>query len=194
MTLLIVGDSNTFGYRPGGGRYLPGDRWTDQVKQALPAEKVRVEGQNGRVFFGRLCGLQGLADGSSVLRRTYAALQPETVLVQLGTNDLLSGVGVTVLADAMAAFLAPLAEQTRVIVLLPHAVDPLAGDLAFGPPWMVHACRALAEQLRAREDLARVRWVEVSDAGIDPFDGLHLSLDGHRETARKVLEAMDVQG
>ncbi|MFM9414068.1 GDSL-type esterase/lipase family protein [Peptococcus simiae] len=188
MSILIIGDSNTFGYQPGGGRYLAADRWPDLLRRALAPRQVRIEGQNGRFFSGALCGAGGLADGQGVLRRHLALDMPGTLILQLGTNDLLAGLGVAVLADALYQTLAPLAETCQVIGILPRALDPLEGDLAFGPAWMVQACRALARDLQSRPLPAGMTWLEGEDAWIDPFDGIHLSAGGHHQLAARVLE------
>lgn len=87
--ILCFGDSNTFGYIPGGvGRYGENIRWTGRLQKKLLSEAVIIEeGLCGRttVFQDELRqGRRGI-ELLPVLLESHAPL--DLVIVMLGTND-----------------------------------------------------------------------------------------------------------
>ena len=88
--ILCFGDSNTYGYIPGGkGRYGWNVRWTSILADRLYAEEIRVteEGLCGRttVFEDEL---REDRKGSDLLPALLESHKPlDTVILMLGTND-----------------------------------------------------------------------------------------------------------
>ncbi len=88
--ILFYGDSNTWGYRPGGGRLPANRRYTTMVtRQAMDVIPL-VDGLNGRcsawdsaVFPAELLGGATLSDS---LKRAGA---PDGLVIMLGTNDVM---------------------------------------------------------------------------------------------------------
>ena len=80
MTILCIGDSNTYGYDPRsfpGSRYPADVRWTER----LPGVTVLNGGVNGM----RIPGADAV--DLAVIRQK----KPDLITVMLGTNDLLEG-------------------------------------------------------------------------------------------------------
>lgn len=87
--ILCFGDSNTYGYIPGGtGRYSEDIRWTGRLQKRLSSEAIIIEeGLCGRttVFQDELrIGRRGV-ELLPVLLESHAPL--DLVTVMLGTND-----------------------------------------------------------------------------------------------------------
>ncbi|MCR5099633.1 MAG: hypothetical protein K6B14_11910 [Lachnospiraceae bacterium] len=85
--LLLLGDSNTYGYDPRdmfGGRYPASVRWTSALRKELAGEyEITDEGQNGRK-------LPRFPYEADVVGRMIAFLEEgDAFVVMLGTNDLL---------------------------------------------------------------------------------------------------------
>lgn len=87
--VLCYGDSNTYGYMPGGfGRYGFAARWTGQLQKLLgPDWQVIEEGLCGRTTVfdepGKCCRA-----GSDYLRPCLASHRPiDVIVIMLGTND-----------------------------------------------------------------------------------------------------------
>ncbi|MDR3337276.1 MAG: SGNH/GDSL hydrolase family protein [Treponema sp.] len=97
-TILIYGDSNTWGYIPGdsGKRYDHKTRWTMALKKLLnegcppedPAYWIEEEGQNGRTTC-REDPVEGDKNGYRQLPPILESHKPlDIVIIALGTNDL----------------------------------------------------------------------------------------------------------
>ena len=87
--ILCFGDSNTYGYIPGGaGRYGENIRWTGRLQDKMSTEAIIIEeGLCGRttVFQDELrIGRKGI-ELLPVLLESHAPL--DVVVVMLGTND-----------------------------------------------------------------------------------------------------------
>ena len=88
--ILCFGDSNTYGYIPGGyGRYEYGVRWT-----SILAEKLRND--DCRILEEGLCGRTTVFEDKSRYNRCGTSMLPaiiethnpiDVVVVMLGTND-----------------------------------------------------------------------------------------------------------
>lgn len=87
--LLCFGDSNTWGYIPGGfGRFEENIRWTGRLNQALQSDGWTVieEGLCGRTtIFEDLH--RSNRNGSKILPDLLEKYQPDAVFIMLGTND-----------------------------------------------------------------------------------------------------------
>ncbi len=88
--VLFYGDSNTWGYRPGGGRLPANRRYTTMVtRQALNVYPL-VDGLNGRCSAWR-SGVfpQELLGGASLAASVEASLPLDGLVIMLGTNDVM---------------------------------------------------------------------------------------------------------
>lgn len=179
MRIQIIGDSNTYGYAPGGGRLMPRERWADLLRGFCEADDVRINGANGRTFLG---------DGEHLIEAAILA-DVDLLVVQLGSNDLLQGAGVAVLKERIWAKLTLWCAQCPVIWILPGAVDPLDEGTAFGPAWLVRATKAFSKAMR-ETPLDHLYLLDSADLSISLFDGLHLEPAGHQVLAKRVAHAI----
>jgi lysophospholipase L1-like esterase len=89
-TILCFGDSNTWGYPPGGGERLPRDiRWPGALQRLLgKGYHVIEEGLNGRTATVEHPWVEGRSSRPYLLPccRSHAPL--DLVIIFLGTNDL----------------------------------------------------------------------------------------------------------
>ena len=90
--ILCYGDSNTWGYIPGGkGRYEYAVRWTGAAQRLLgDGYRIIEEGLNGRttVFDSPFDG--SVLNGKSHLMCCLMSHAPlDAVVIMLGTNDLM---------------------------------------------------------------------------------------------------------
>lgn len=179
MRIQIIGDSNTYGYSAGGGRLSQRERWPELLRGLRPEDDVRIDGSNGRSLLGT---------GEALIEEALLR-GPELLIVQLGTNDLLMGLGVSIVEEWLLRRLPRWTAMSQVLWVLPGAIDTVDEALAFGPPWMANASRALAKRLSALE-LPGFAVVETADLAIDRFDGLHLAPAGHRALAERVAQTI----
>lgn len=190
MNILCYGDSNTWGYRPGGaGRFAPDERYTGVLRRALgPSDVLFADGLCGRtaVFDDPfLPGRRGLDTIAPACRRA----SPGLLIVMLGTNDCkeIYGAG----AAEIAAGVTEVAQRAREVspsglrVLLCSPV-PLRRE-ALLRPGSGYTARSLAtsqELPAAYRDAARAAgfafWETGRAAEADPADGEHMNASGHR--------------
>lgn len=189
MNIWIVGDSNAYGYRTGGGRLPAAARWPDILKKERPSDKITLEGMNGRLFDGTPLGMAAPFDGRPVIEEGLRQHAPEVLIVQLGANDLSAGIGVALLAENMAEAFRRWQAHCNILVILPHAEDPVEG-IGFGPDWLSRATVAFDKALRAEAPLG-ISFVDTINCPVDPWDGLHLAPAGHRLLAEKVNAALN---
>ena len=181
MKIVCVGDSNTYGYDPRsyiGGRYDADIRWTGLLQKA-GFEVVNL-GVNGAQIPARDVTIENL-------RRQLESLRPtDLVTVMLGSNDLLMGFSPAQAALRMENLLDALADFP-VLLVAPVRMQPGA--------WVenaetIRAAEALATHYAA---LAKKRGLPFHDPGLCEltYDGVHLSPEGHRKFAEKLLITLE---
>lgn len=124
--ILCFGDSNTYGYIPGGfGRYGEEIRWTGRLQKKLSSEAVVIEeGLCGRttVFQDELRPGRRGVELLPVLLESHAPL--DLVILMLGTNDCKTVYGAS--AEVIGKGIEKLIGQIRTI-------QPNAGILLISP-------------------------------------------------------------
>lgn len=184
--ILVLGDSNTYGYDPRsylGGRYPKDVRWTG-ILEAEGWEIVN-QGENGR-------SIPRLDWEMETAVRAVQEAKPDLLLVMLGSNDLLQrpGLPAEVCGQRMERFLSALLTEAphRVLLVAPPPMEPGAWvpDLA-----LIRESKRLAEYY---EDLANRLGIAFADAGkwnVElAFDGVHFSERGHRVFAAELSEVL----
>lgn len=198
--VLCYGDSNTWGWIPGGGRHARDKRWPGVLAAELgPGWHVIAEGLSGRttVFDDPLSPGR---NGREYLAPCLASHDPvDLVVIFLGTNDLktrlgagavdvAAGVGALVTV-ALASLAGPGSAPPRVLVLGLPRLAPIIWDEEF----------AGAEEKAARlpEHLRTVTaelGVELLDLGAlvacSEVDGIHLDEAAHRTIGEAVAGAV----
>lgn len=165
MNAVCFGDSNTYGYDPRGpiADRLP-ETWCSLLG-------IRNLGENGRTV--------PRTDWEAAQLQRWLAAHPETetVLILLGTNDLLMGYGVQRTADAMDAFLSALVRDfpgRRFLLLSPPpiAFPEVPLDL-------------LAEHYAALAKHYGISFLDIHHWPLPlAHDGVHLSEEGHKTLAQ----------
>lgn len=181
MKLVCAGDSNTYGYDPRsyiGDRYDAGTRWTGLLK-SKGFEVVNL-GVNGAQIPYRPASL-------SYLLQQLEPLRPiDYVTLMLGSNDLLMGFSPEQAALRMANLLDALRDYP-VLLMAPPRMQPGA--------WVERSETIEAAELLAScyEVLAEKRGLPFFDPGLCDlaYDGVHLSPEGHREFAERLMKALE---
>lgn len=180
MRILCFGDSNTYGYDPRvGGRYPADSRWTDILGREAGHDILNA-GLNGRC----VPAASFEADAAVKLIQSTDA---DTVIIMLGSNDLLLGRTAEEAAMRMEAFLRTLPD-VPVLLIAPPTMQ--RGD------WVTDD-RTIAESARLAPlyaALASRLGCAFADAGtweIDlSFDGVHFTEAGHRTFAGKLADLL----
>lgn len=168
MTILCIGDLNTYGYDPCsnfGSRYPDNICWTNR----LFCEEVIN------------CGINGLTvpTDSRPWQILIAGKQPDLVIVMLGTNDLLEGCPAEEISAHMESFLTELVKKGREILL--SAPPPLMPGAWVGNAHLITESRKLGVLYR---DISERLHMDFGDAGewnVElAFDRVHYTEHGHR--------------
>ncbi|CAM3770576.1 GDSL-like Lipase/Acylhydrolase [Vibrio aerogenes CECT 7868] len=195
-TILCYGDSNVWGYIPGGGRYGWKTRWTGYL-DGLLGEDYRVieEGLNGRntgiddpLFEGR----NGQSYLPVVLESHYAA---DYVVLMLGTNDLKARFNRTVEDIARSAgqliqlIQSYYPQSCEVILLSPppvqHSQDAEKNEAFAGAP---DKCEALSASYRYLSEQYECSFIDAGKyCATSLSDGVHLDAENHRALAQAVF-------
>ncbi|HYA10025.1 MAG TPA: SGNH/GDSL hydrolase family protein [Gaiellaceae bacterium] len=198
--VLCYGDSNTYGWIPGGGRYARGTRWPGVLAAELGAGwHVIEEGLGGRttVFEDPLLPHR---NGRDYLVPCLASHEPvDLVVLYLGTNDLKArfaataadiAAGAGALATiALESLAGPGATPPRVLVLgLPRLgrlerVEEFAGA--------EEKAERLPEHLRSVTGALGVDLLDLGElVACSDVDGIHLDEAAHRTIGEAVAGAV----
>ncbi len=200
-TVLLYGDSNTWGYDPASGRRLDADvRWGGVLASTLGAEfRVVEEGLNGRTSVFDVPD-EPILNGKPFLPVCLATQAPiDLVVIYLGTNDVWlpdvsaadAAEGVGQLADMVrASESGPDDGSPRVLIVAP---PPFAESDDDEPG----ADEALARSFVFSEAFAAMtagRGLELLDlrgvAESSPLDGVHFDAENHRAIGEAVAAAI----
>lgn len=197
--ILCFGDSNTYGYIPGGyGRYDRRTRWPG-VLQNLLGDQYRVfeDGVNGRttIFaeepYTDRCGLDAIGASAEL----YGPL--DLLIIMLGSNDCKTffGASARTIAGGMACLVKAARESggdsLRILILSPIRLDSLVKRTFFGSfdDESLEKAKGLAAEYRKVAEEYGCDFLDASKAA-EPsaVDGLHLDKDGHRAIAVMTAE------
>lgn len=201
--ILLLGDSNTYGYAPAtNGRYDGATRWPRALQALLGGDTlVTEEGLPGRtaVFDDPITeGMSALALATP-LAMSHAPL--DTIVILLGTNDCKErfGCNAYLIGEGMARLIEKLYSTAcwrgapDVLLVAPSPIVPAYRDLMFHGA-MGDGCdkkasalgpifHAVAERTGCRFwDAASVPGVSVS-----PLDGMHLTGEAHLALAKALV-------
>lgn len=204
-SILVYGDSNTWGFNPATtGRYPPQIRWTGVMRAALDASfpgacEVVAEGQNGRttVWDDPL----GDKNGATHIMAILESHKPlDLVIIMLGTNDLKHRIGVS--AYDVARGLCRLGDLVRKSEFGPGnqapeillvAPPPFATLSSYSPDFLGGAekSRDLGRQLAAVAPQYNHRFFDAGSVIVSSdIDGIHLDPSEHEKLGKAMaLEA-----
>lgn len=212
-TILCFGDSNTWGYVPGGdgARYKPTDRWPTILEASLNGDTwgpdrefvVVPEGLNGRTTSQEDPFSPGRS-GAAVLPIVLESHAPvDLVVIMLGTNDTKNffqasagqiALGAELLLDLVrASDVSPAGDAPRVLLVAPPRIGTLSERMSrhFAPEERAQAISAgLApayRDLSAEYGAAFFDAATVAKAG---SDGVHLDQAAHRALGTSLAEVV----
>ncbi|MBQ6693022.1 MAG: hypothetical protein IJN00_06785 [Clostridia bacterium] len=200
--ILCYGDSNTWGYMPGGmGRYGENVRWTGVLQNLLgDGYHVQENGINGRTTAFDdpefLCrnGLEGIG---------YALTSGkpfDLVAVMLGTNDLKfvtanrSAAGAKLLIETLQAANEKFPGSTPVFrdevrILLISPIEIGGNALSEGDYFDMEQSRLFAAEYEAAAREMHVHFLDAAKvASPCPVEGTHMLPEGHAALAQAVAE------
>lgn len=190
--ILCFGDSNTYGYIPGGaGRYPFDVRWTGVLSQRLGAEyHIAEDGLVGRTTVFRE-QLQSGRVGADALPKSLATCLPDILILMLGTNDCKAEFGASAqnIADGMLRLTA-MAEQlcpgVKIILAAPAPLHEvvLSEGISDYNEQSYTVSHKLAEVYRAAARKKGYGFVDVGCCAVaSPVDGEHLAPEHHTAIA-----------
>jgi lysophospholipase L1-like esterase len=203
-TIVCYGDSNTHGYDVATMGRLPKDvRWPGVLATELgPIAEVIEEGLNGRTTIWDDPYLDGRNGRTYLLPclRSHAAV--DILVLMLGTNDtktilgrsaaeIAAGIGALV-GLALTSGTGPGGGAPRVLLVAP----PGPGEVtARSEVWGFGEARAKGERMPALyRTVAEMNGIAFLDGsaivGVDPEDGVHLTVEGHATLGRAVAEVV----
>ena len=170
MRILCFGDSNTYGYDPGGffgDRYGAEDRWVDMLSKQTGHDLINA-GSNGREIPRNPYALRLLTEHAPV----------DIFLVMLGTNDLLQGASAKETAAKMEAFLNQMLPHYKQILLV--APPPMKRGAWVPTDKLVNESIQLAEEYKLLAEKLNILFIDTRHWNIElTFDGVHFTEVGH---------------
>ena len=181
MRILCFGDSNTYGYDPrgfGGDRYPAHSRWPDLLAQKTGFTIINA-GMNG----------QDIPSDDSIHRLLSRHNPVDSILIMLGTNNLLQGDTAPETARKMENFLSSLLPCRNPILLV--APPPLKRGAWVDSDRLVDESRLLAEEYRLVSQRLEIPFLNTGSWEIPmAFDGVHLTEEGHRVFAENMYRSL----
>ena len=181
VRILCFGDSNTYGYDPRGffgDRYGAEDRWVDLLAKQTGWEVINA-GANGREIPRNPYALRLLTEHAPV----------DIFLVMLGTNDLLQGGSAKEAAARMEAFLNPLLQHSKQILLV--APPPMKRGAWVPTDGLVTESIQLAEEYKLHAQKLGISFVDTCHWNIElTFDGVHFTEAGHHTFAENLRKEL----
>lgn len=188
--ILFYGDSNTWGYRPGGERLPANRRYTTMVTRQAPDVIPVVDGVNGRsTAFESDLAAPELLGGATFAASLRKAGNPDGTVIMLGTNDVMPPLSLS--GEEVAGNMRRIIRTARQI-----CPDMQTVIIVSPPPLQSSAVRAMQEEMHADADLPGTDLAQylrkvAEDEGafflsgssiipcMDATDGFHLSDIGH---------------
>ncbi|MBQ7739537.1 MAG: hypothetical protein IJT59_07805 [Desulfovibrionaceae bacterium] len=198
--ILFYGDSNTWGYIEGGGRFSAEIRFPMVVQSLLPGSLALEEGLNGRnACFNHPLSEPSLLGGKSFAKIFEQSLPVEALVLMLGTNDALPPL-YRQASEICADLLRIVLEARKITPNLPIlllAPAPVADswleefEEEMGAAQMVRL-EPLAVHFEALAKQANLAFFDVASLipRADARDGLHLSATAHKLLGQKVAEIL----
>jgi len=178
MKILCFGDSNTYGYDPRsyfGGRYPAQFRWVNLLAQELSCQAVNA-GENGREIPERE---EELLHFDLMLTNQKPV---DLLIIMLGSNDLLQGNSVEVVAKRMERFLKHInLDKSKILLIGP---PPMELGEWISAQEQIDASAALRHEYEALSEWIGVGFADAGEWNIPlSFDGVHFTVEGHKSFA-----------
>lgn len=197
--ILCFGDSNTYGYIPGGkGRYGEDTRWTGILQKKLASEAIIVEeGLVGRttVFQDELrVGRRGI-EMLPVLLESHAPL--DLVVVMLGTNDCKTVYGASpeVIGKGIEKIIGQIKSilpKTEILLISPIWLGEDVWKPEYDPEFNKESVQVSGKLKSVYEKIAERKecsFLAASDISAPShIDQEHLDERGHKELANAIYK------
>lgn len=188
--VLVYGDSNTWGYIPGGGRLPEESIYPAVAARHVPQLHLVTDGLNGRSSVWESPHAVPELQGGATFARTVRSMLPlQGLVLMLGTNDVMAPLSLT--GEAIAGNLARMAALASDLCpglvtvfvspppIAPYGISELVRD-GWGEAAVLGQNLAAAFARRAREE-AVLFWDGSSVlAHMDGPDGYHMTTSGHK--------------
>ena len=170
MKIICFGDSNTWGYDPRGyfgGQYS--HPWPEILAEKLSCIVLNW-GENGREISSGIVGFPKDAD---------------LVIIMLGTNNLLQGTCPEEVSNMMEHFLESLDQENLLLIAPP----PMKLGTWVPSQNLIAQSESLAELYQTLAEHLKLRYANAGKWNVPlAFDGVHLTEDGHRVFADRLIE------
>lgn len=198
-SILCFGDSNTYGYIPGGfGRYPFEKRWPGALEMLLaPDWRVIEEGLCGRTTVFREADRPWRA-AIDYMAPCAATHRPfDLAAVMLGTNDCKCefGASADIIAQGLVKVLRVLMSEvystTRVLVIAPPPLcrgQNCGGDFGFDENSRAVSLELAEKFAKAAGETGCLFFDAASVASASPTDSVHMDKESHIALARAVAE------
>ena len=205
--ILCLGDSNTHGYcadpagcADGGIRFNEDERWTCLLQKGLGEDfLVTEEGLSGRTTVFP----DPLHESMDALGCLYALLKSheflDLLIIMLGTNDTKERLGVN--ASCIGIGMERLVRKARsvdcwgerapnILIVCPPPILPVMEHSECGLPMgkgCIEKSLELPKFYRKAADLTGAHFLDAAGCEFNGIDGMHLTLQGHRQMADRLL-------
>ena len=208
-TVLVFGDSNSWGYNPGNDLVKPVERWSDDVrwpgvmqKELGNGFKVLVDGLNGRTTVWDDPIREYRCGKDQIVPSMDAAAPIDLLIIFVGSNDLkvrfsvcaqdIAGGAALIARKALAQVEAFADGKPKVILVAPPPLGPVSNG-AFKE--MFAGNEEKSKQLGKHYKIAaNALGVDYLDAGAivksSDLDGLHLDADQHELLGKAMADAV----
>ena len=200
MNLLCFGDSNTYGYMPGGvGRFDSETRYCGLLSQLLgDAWSISENGVVGRTA----CFTEKERPGKNGLDDIYFAVKnsnPDLILLMLGTNDVKSEFNanediladnITHLAKKALESAKELGKNPRILIISPASIseDVFKYTDSYNEK-SLRVSQKLPETYNRTAKANNFLFLNANDyVNVSPFDGEHLDKTGHHSLALAISD------
>lgn len=192
--ILCFGDSNTYGYIPGGlGRYPEESRYPNVLAKILGASfKVSADGIVGRTT----CFNDPVRPGKNSLDSISQSVeehQPDILVLALGTNDCKEcfhsdAKGIAKGLEQLCQRALAVKPNLRIILIAPAHLGSAASSLEYNDE-SFRVSLEVAREYAALAKISNYAFLELdSFTKTSPVDGEHLTEAGQRLLAKKLAE------
>jgi len=208
-TVLVFGDSNSWGWNPANDLVKPIERWSDDIRwpgvmqKELGGDfKVLIDGLNGRTTVWDDPIEEYRCGKNQIVPSMDAAAPIDLMIIFVGTNDLkvrysvsaqdIANSAALLVQKALAQVGAFTGGKPKVILIGPPPLGPIAKGIF---KEMFGGNEEKSKQLGARYKIAaKALGVDYLDAGTivksSDIDGLHLDADQHGLLGKAIADVV----
>ncbi len=185
MKVVCFGDSNTYGFDPRsyfGGRYNASERWVDILAAKTGWQMINM-GQNG-------LSIPCSEYEAELYDKIFLRESPDILIIMLGSNDLLSGLGADAVSGRMKRFISNLSlDKQKILLVSPPFFKP---GLWVESERVIENSAALGEKYKS---LAQNLCINFTDSKVWNVqlcnDGVHFTAAGHKAFAEGIYKTIN---